>query len=703
MVVPETLPPPQRFAFARDRRTWTGDIRALEIDRDGHLSLMSLPGPDDGVPVVLPGPYAAGASGIAAGPCGVVFVADTLHHRVVFIDTRCQARAELPPSAAPSSTPGGFHSPRGLAVGAAALGVADSGNARLQHRLFPGLDPGLSVTSTSAGTLKLLTGVGVDSKDRWYLLDEIAARVVRVDTLGFSDPVYDAALAAAAGFVTPAFLAVSPDDVLFVSDTGRQLLLAFDDQGALLYTLKPPIGWSPGAVAATRDRVYVHDTVAGTIHVFAGKNHSAVLPGWTGPVTAMAVDDDGNLLIKPGLDDAYFLFRLGAAHAVSGSVTAGPLDAGERLEWSRAALDAITLPYTTAVLEVFQSASNSAPTAADWMPAASSDTRLANLVPSAPPQERRFLWMRATLETRDTRVSPVLRQMRAETPGEDYLEYLPAIYRRTDPPAHDLAGLLSLARTEQGTVDEHLDAMPQRFSPRMAPASSLPWLAQWLDFELPAAAPDDERRALIETAVARHERRGTPGSIRDFVELFTGIRPQIIEAFNFRGLWRLDEESLLGCDTVLPAAEPDGVVVPDPCAAHQGEPPRCCPPERGQAVVGESGPLRRDDYGLPLFLDTAFRFDVLVPRHRAAAPGVRDLIRRILDREKPAHTQYCLCLFDSELRVGLQALVGVDTIVGGSEPQMRLDASHLDSSIVGPAREAAVRVGVIELGEATPG
>src|SRR5262245_55621213 len=127
MVVPESLPPPQRFAFARDRREWAAELNGLDVGRDGYLTLMALPGPPDGDPIVLPGPYDAGASGIAAGPCGIVFVADTAHHRIVFVDTRCKARVLIPPSGKPSSTPGGFNLPRGLAVSGVALGVADSG------------------------------------------------------------------------------------------------------------------------------------------------------------------------------------------------------------------------------------------------------------------------------------------------------------------------------------------------------------------------------------------------------------------------------------------------------------------------------------------------------------------------------------------------------------------------------------------------
>jgi phage tail-like protein len=700
MVVPESLPPPQRFAFARDRREWAGALSGFDVGRDGVLTLMALPGPPNGEVIVTAGPYDVGASGIAAGPCGIVFVADTAHNRIVIVDPRCKARVLIPPSDKPSSTPGGFNQPRGLAVSAVALGVADSGNARLQTLAFPFLEPSLDVTATSAGLLKLPIGVATDSHGRWYLLDKTAARVTRTDAGGFADPVYDAKLATEGAFVAPAFLTVTESDLLLVSDAGPNTVAVFKDDGTRQYMLPAPPGggWTPRAIAAGGGRIYVHDTTSGTIHVFTdgGQTYCCALPGWVGPVTALAVDGAGNLLIKPGLDDAYYLFETGTAHATSGTLTLGPLDAGEDLEWYRAGLDAVTPAYTTATLEVFQSAADApGPTPGQWIRAASSDTLLAPLVdPLAPPLRRRWLWLRATLDTRDVEATPILRQARAETPGENYLDYLPAIYSRSDLPARHLDHLLALAKTEQRAVDERVDAMPQLFSPAFAPATALLWLSDWVDFELPATAPDDERRMLVATAIARHERRGTPASIREFVELFTGIRPHIVEGFTQRGLWMLDDTSLLGCDTILAACDPEGTIVPDPCTAHQGDPPKCCLPEHGRVVVGESGPIEESQYGLPLFLDTAYRFDVLVPRHRASDPAVVRLIRRILDREKPAHTQYCLCLFESELRVGLQALVGVDTIVGGSEPGVRLDAARLDFALIGPLDERAPRVGL---------
>jgi len=43
-------------------------------------------------------------------------------------------------------------------------------------------------------------------------------------------------------------------------------------------------------------------------------------------------------------------------------------------------------------------------------------------------------------------------------------------------------------------------------------------------------------------------------------------------------------------------------------------------------------------------------------------------LRAVLDREKPAHTTYELCVIEPALRVGAQARVGIDAIVAGGAP-----------------------------------
>jgi hypothetical protein len=67
-----------------------------------------------------------------------------------------------------------------------------------------------------------------------------------------------------------------------------------------------------------------------------------------------------------------------------------------------------------------------------------------------------------------------------------------------------------------------------------------------------------------------------------------------------------------------------------------------------------------------------------------------------VDREKPAHTDYRIELIAPELRVGLQARVGIDAIVGGEPAALRLGGARLSLTSHLPPADTA-RVGTAAL------
>src|SRR6266851_256106 len=204
---------PTRYQFVRDREEWDARLVDVERDSDGNLTLARLPGPADGNAIDLPPPWVVDPSGIAAGPCAAVFVADTQDNRVLFVDGWCAARAWLPATTTAGSAPGQFDHPRRLAVTTAALWVADSGNKRVQRFAFPALEPDLDVTG-----LPQPTGVATDAEGRLYVLDRTLKAVRRYSRHGMPDIGYDAALAATGKLSEPLFLAVDPDGRLLVAD-----------------------------------------------------------------------------------------------------------------------------------------------------------------------------------------------------------------------------------------------------------------------------------------------------------------------------------------------------------------------------------------------------------------------------------------------------------------------------------------------------
>ena len=116
----------------------------------------------------------------------------------------------------------------------------------------------------------------------------------------------------------------------------------------------------------------------------------------------------------------------------------------------------------------------------------------------------------------------------------------------------------------------------------------------------------------------------------------------------------------------------------------------------GRAIVDESGPLATYQIGLPLFADTAYRFCVIVDSYRAQDAATRAEIERIVDREKPAHTDYRIEYIAPETRIGLQSRIGIDAIVGGDPPPLRLTPAVLGVDTQLPPPDVA-RVGEAKL------
>ncbi len=110
--------------------------------------------------------------------------------------------------------------------------------------------------------------------------------------------------------------------------------------------------------------------------------------------------------------------------------------------------------------------------------------------------------------------------------GSRYLHYLPPIYREDPFLGHFLQAFEEIFVPIEQTVDNfdlYLD-------PYTAPAFFLGQLATWLDLTLDEKWPLDKRRQLVAEAAELYRRRGTHWSLSRFLEIYTGVVPQIVES-----------------------------------------------------------------------------------------------------------------------------------------------------------------------------
>lgn len=716
------------FAVLRSINSWQGRRQRLAPRQDGALALARLPGLPPEAAVTLPGPYNVPPSGLAVGPCGNLFLAQDLAGppevaAIVALDAVCQSRRVVPGRGGPGAGPGQFNYPAGLLFSdppgkntPPRLYVADRGNKRIKVLRLPTLEL-RAIWSFGFSDPAMLAG---DAQGRVYVLDLGLKRVLRFSPQGIPDTAYNAALAAQPLPANLAGLALDDAGQLYISGSAEGIHRYAPDAAAL-GALPALAGCMPAVLTVGGGMLFAADSASGKIWAYdlATEAWLGALPGYTGPAAALAWGNPGGLCIKPGLGLKNYFLAAGVGCAATGSLEVGPLDAGlgshPAAGWLRLRLDA-ELPAPPEVPSmapsagiaplqglVYTSNDPAAPADSDYLPLPALDS----LLPLQPdphtgkPRPARFLWLRIAFTSPDGYTSSALLQAQAETGGEDYMDYLPAVYRRADAPTGFLRRYLQLTRSELGDLELELDDLARRFNPELAPAADLPWLASWLAFRLPEGIPEAETRLLLRRVYDMYRRRGTPAGLADFIQLYTGVRPLITEAFRQRHIWMLDETSLLNFDTGLAPADPAGLVIPDTpsgtCAparsgaaasgpapqdsVEQADPdqPWSDPPGLvvGNAVVGAAGPLDYDDFGLPLFSDTAHLFTVLVPAYRFSTPRQRQELVAVIETEKPAHTDYHLCFIEPRMRVGYQARLGIDSIVASSHDPLALDESAL--------------------------
>ena len=267
--------------------------------------------------------------------------------------------------------------------------------------------------------------------------------------------------------------------------------------------------------------------------------------------------------------------------------------------------------------------------------------------------------------------------MRADFNDPGYLRYLPAIYREsiarvqsdTQPalPAPDqtkdvdfVRRLLALFQGIFDDVEAEMESLPRYFNPQSAPPEALPWLASWLALDIDRSEPLARIRSGIARAFHRYQWRGTVEGLKLALLEEAGVHANITQPIaNASFLAFAGDTSCsgsptenagvqLGSNTHLAAMEPGGAVL------------------GSTAQLDHSYLITSDLFGEPLFEETAYQFIVEVYAYEVDSEARIDLVRKIVEREKPAHTLWRLSLLEPSMQAGFQSRVGIDSIVAGT-------------------------------------
>jgi len=112
---------------------------------------------------------------------------------------------------------------------------------------------------------------------------------------------------------------------------------------------------------------------------------------------------------------------------------------------------------------------------------------------------------------------------------ESFLDYLPEIYREYD---GFLDRFLKLFSASYLDVEKQIEKLPETFDPRYATDFTLRKLAQIVGVSHVNLWCEDGLRKLLVSGI--YSQRGRFSVFRDYIEFFTGFRPNIVE--NFRAI-----------------------------------------------------------------------------------------------------------------------------------------------------------------------
>ena len=519
------------------------------------------------------------------------------------------------------------------------------------------------------GTMVAPGGLALDRRGLLYVADPGAPRVLVVlpDDRSVQGVLVD-------GLKEPVDVVVSPDGAIFVADRAAGTIVRFDarlqKRGQFVPRAASGLPASPRPIAVTVDadgtvlvadaehprllRFAADGTSLGDVDPAArvralqdggialdalGAIYGARMPRFLAGACACprVPHDGGEALAAVHLALRLLLLHLDHAFALSGSWTSATLDGGSPgVVWDQVQIDA-EVPSGCAILVQAQTADAADDsTLGSFSPNESATTPPLTTVLDrllfTPPG--RHLRLRLTL-TSDGTATPTIRAVRVFYPRVSYVELLPPVYRRDPDAASFLSHFLAIFEHVLTRVEDRYEAFTRALDPAAAPPGVVDWLASLVDLAFDPSWSLARKRALLTEIVDLYRLRGTVGGIERFIEIYTGVRPQIVEGFLERPVLppALGVDGIrLGCTTLLTGTAPNSTpeALLDARFAH-----------RFTVFVYSSDEC--DD-------------EVLLP-----------VVDRIVSMTKPAHTVHTLRLVGPHALVGM-ARVGLDVMLGAREP-----------------------------------
>jgi phage tail-like protein len=540
------------------------------------------------------------------------------------------------------------------------------------------------------------------------------------------------------GFGAIRALAANRCGQLLVASEGATQVVFYDP--VMRRRLEPPL--RPADVVASFAPLPLAVRADGSLDLSALCQPPCAAPCIFGP--------DGALLEHP-LPDPH------PVYPAAGTWLGAALDSGiAECVWDRIVIDAGVPEHTKLAIEVLTAETWLDPAQvqdnADWQRAAlASGLAGEDFMLRAPPG--RYLWLRLRMHSNGS-ATPALRRIAIDYPRISWRRYLPAVFGAEPVSAEFTDRWLGIFERAFLQIETALDSQAGLFDPRSAPATPghdfLGFLAGWVGLQGTAMLPLARRRALLRSAPALYPWRGTLRALQGMLYLFFGLeqwrdyradntpcvpcpvaipdryrwRPPrlLLEHYVLRRwlwlgyarlsdnakLWgeRIVNRSRLG-DSAAPAAAP-GCPLPgtDGGSACVGAPQTGGHAGSSPGEIAQVGVTQLKTWQDPLrdpFHVHAHQLSVFVPAACLREPALARALGQLLKADIPAHVKANLVPVEARMRVGVQAMLGLDAVIGYRPAPVALDEAALGKGTVlgGAERDgggASLRVGTRRLG-----
>ena len=145
----------------------------------------------------------------------------------------------------------------------------------------------------------------------------------------------------------------------------------------------------------------------------------------------------------------------------------------------------------------------------------------------------RYLWLCLEITSYDA-VPVYINSLKLEFPQVTFLDYLPEIYRKSEPPDSFLTRFIGIFQSIYVDLEDEIDFVPLKFDADRTSKDFLNWMADWLSVKDAALWGEKRLRKLIKDSVKIYKMKGTKRAVSKIVQEYIGIEPIIIEQFDVK-------------------------------------------------------------------------------------------------------------------------------------------------------------------------